>query len=189
MNASDIIAPIAVVISLFTLYWTVLRSANIVSPAPRVIAFLNKGEGQCFVGTTVFLTNTGAKPADIDYLFLELSTPDKSTYTFHCILETSIRQFHYQPLERTQDNTPKPFTIAPGSAITKDLIFGSDELKNLPTGRITLTLYIVLVGRSKPLRMNTTKVQLNVSIPIGDFREAVWARQAGILVIQDIDSE
>ncbi|MCP5077260.1 MAG: hypothetical protein GY951_04295, partial [Psychromonas sp.] len=66
----------AVLLSIFTLYWTALRKGRLICPAPRSIGLAIDPDHHPRIGTTLFITNDGARPVSVDFLFVEIETAD-----------------------------------------------------------------------------------------------------------------
>jgi len=184
MPYSDVMAGLALVVSLFSLYWTSLRSACIRCPPPRVIAFLkNRDDGGWCLATTLYLANQGARPADFNYFHARILTAGRAVL-LKCVAEKPFRQIVDSEFVMTQETCPLPFSLPSHANVTKHLYFVATEDDCLPTGEFTVEFLADIVGRSKETILAKRKIHLKGILGRGHFVEGVAWRNVDVVEIQ-----
>lgn len=184
MAYSDVMAGLALVVSLFSLYWTSLRSACIRCPPPRVIAFLtNRDDGGWCIATTLYLTNQGARPADINFFHARIRTSDRVVH-LKCVAEKPFRQIVDSGFVMTQDTCPLAFSLTSHTAITKHLYFVAVDEDCLPAGEFTVEFLADIVGRRKETILARRKIHLKGILGRGHYVEGVAWRSVDVMEIE-----
>jgi len=184
MTLSDYFSLSAVLLSIFTLYWTALRKGRLISPAPRSIGLALDPNHHPRIGTTLFITNDGARPVSVDFLFAEIETADSKNKRFDCISEAPLQQAAAQSEPPTQETFPKPFQVVPKAAIIKDLVFDFNDNYEFPKEEFTIKFKASVVGIKKEILLTQRKVRCEIKITQGRFINGVATQQMPVMIFR-----
>lgn len=182
MTTGDVLALAAVALSVFTLYWTVLRPGKLVASTPSVIALTRDTSGHAALGTTLLISNTGARPIEVNHLYARLITV-RSQMIFDWTFDGLFRDA-MEEVELTQTNVPQSFVLPAGAGITKHLYFTAREDIDFPSGRFEVQFVADLVKTHDEIRLASRIVELHEQILPGRFIEAVATRRQEVIVIK-----
>ena len=182
MTASDLLSVAALAVSIFTLYWTALRSGTLEASTPNVIALTRDSSGHPALGTTLLISNTGARPVQVNHLYARL-LDGRSQVVFDCTFEGPFRDA-MEEVELTQTNVPQSFLLAAGAGITQHLYFTAREAMDFPLGRFEIEFVADLVREHQEATLASRTIELHERILPGRFVEAVATRRREVIVIK-----
>ncbi len=183
MDISDGLSAIAVLTSFYTFWWTTRRPGRPIASAPRVIAIIRGPDRGYFMATTLFITNTGARPAQVDYLHARIRHQG-SEILFNCQAEMPFREvLHKEEVPVTQENYPQSFSLPQDTSITKHLLFVAKDYAQIPVGAFTVEFLANLAGSSKVLVVAKRKMNFTREIEPGEWIEVVALRTSDVAEI------
>ena len=111
MDIGDYLSVVALVISLFTFYWTSIRGSKFVCAPLRYIQFAYPKAGNPLILISVVISNVGARTGIIDYLYLEFSKSNSQNHKFWSFFEPpNAKPIMVPPI--SMDDFPSAFDTA-----------------------------------------------------------------------------
>lgn len=178
-SLSDLLAFISIVISLFVLYWTVLRPGRLTCEAPRCLGYIVHPNGETVIGLTTFFTNSGARPVHVDYLDLKVTAIDqqRKEYIFYCMTEATIERYKAD-MKLNQETLMRPFTLQPASSSDKHLIFApsTGAFPGFLPGTYDLTIRAAFIGKRGTRDLCTRGMVISHPLEPGTFNMEIALR-------------
>ncbi len=175
LDLGDIVAAIALLLSLSVFYWTTLRGPSFICASIRIIKLIQKRKGNPFIITNLTISNTGARMGVIDYLYLTLrkTGADHVAETFWAFYESKDGKLP-DTVPDSPGDYPSAFAIDRGISERKCLAYISDHSNyKFDIGTHELRVYAVVAGRRRPVSLKRQMLQLEMLIEPGDFRMGV----------------
>ncbi|MEN0064785.1 MAG: hypothetical protein AAGA48_21750 [Myxococcota bacterium] len=159
MSASDVLSLVALLVSLFTWYWTSLRQ-SVTAPKPRFVGFSRDSEGNWFMGATLTIINRGSTMLAVDFLDVEAKTK-QGKFLFNCYSDSESLNEHVsrEDVRPDQRKMPHPFVLQPGTSTVKHAVFIARNGAQLAEGKFVLTFRAALMGRRRPRKLTRIRVR------------------------------
>jgi hypothetical protein len=184
MEIKDLIAILALIVSLFTLYWTNLRRARISCSPFRLVRIVIPQKGNPQMRVPFIITNTGGATAVVDYLFLQVNCVDHNDEitTFWALSDEDNPVWM-----RTSDDLKKlilPFALKPGDSATRNIWFILDKPNFIfNAGKYEIEIFANLAGKKKPKLLQSQKLLLHSNLHIGTDISSGYTHAAEIIDI------